>query len=131
MDATEDRIDAWIRAHVGGTVVGLRRQARWRPVWFLDVDRDGERLEIMVRGDRTDAAPLFPLEHEMKFQQLLEEDVITVAHVYGWSDDPRAFVTDFAPGENHFEAATDAERASVMDEYMGILARLHQLDPDR
>ena len=33
----------------------------------------------MVRGDRTDAAPLFPLEHEMRFQELLEADGIPVA----------------------------------------------------
>lgn len=128
MDATDSHIDEWIRTHVGGTVVGLRRQARWRPVWFVDVERDGERLALMVRGDRTDAAPLFPLEHEMRFQELLEADGIPVAHVYGWVDTPRAFVIDVVPGENNFDAATDEERESVMDEYMGILARIHQLD---
>ncbi len=131
VDDTDARINGWIRDHIGGTVVAMRRQARWRPVWFVDVDRDGERLEIMVRGDRTDAAPLFPLEHEMKFQQLLEEDGIPVPHVYGWSDEPRAFVTDAVPGAAHFERATEAERVAVMDEYMGILARIHALDPDR
>ena len=131
MDATDTLITDWVRTHHGGTVVQIRKQARWRPVWFVDVERDGERTTMMVRGDRTDAAPLFPLEHEMKFQQLLEEDGIPVPHVYGWSDDPRAFVTDCVAGENSFDAATDDERAAVMDEYMGILARLHQLDPDR
>ena len=131
MDITDTRIAEWIRDHVGGTVVATRRQARWRPVWFLDVDRDGEHLDIMVRGDRTDAAPLFPLEHEMKFQELLEEDGIPVPHVYGWCDEPRAFVTAAVGGSNNFEHATDAERAAVMDEYMGVLARIHALDPDR
>jgi aminoglycoside phosphotransferase (APT) family kinase protein len=130
VDATDARIDEWIRTHVGGTVMGLRRQARWRPVWFVDVARDGERLALMVRGDRTDAAPLFPLEHEMRFQELLEADGVPVAHVYGWVDEPRAFVIDVVPGENNFDTATDEERNSVMDEYMGILARIHQLDPE-
>jgi aminoglycoside phosphotransferase (APT) family kinase protein len=131
MNATDTLITDWVRTHHGGTVVQIRKQARWRPVWFVDVERDGERTTMMVRGDRTDAAPLFPLEHEMKFQQLLEEDGIPVPHVYGWSDDPRAFLTDCVAGENNFDAATDDERVAVMDEYMGILARLHQLDPDR
>ena len=129
--AADAQIDDWIRTHVGGTVVGMRRQARWRPVWFVDVDRDGERLEIMVRGDRTDAAPLFPLEHEMRFQELLEEDGIPVPHVYGWCDEPRAFVTAAVGGSNNFEHAREGERVAVMDEYMGILARIHALDPDR
>ena len=43
--AQDERIREWIRANVGGEVVSLVRQARWRPVWFVDVDRDGERLE--------------------------------------------------------------------------------------
>ena len=122
------RIIEWVDANVGGTVVAIRRQPRWRPVWLVDVERDGDTLELMVRGDRTDAAPLFPLEHEMRFQQLLEEAGIPVPHVYGWSDEPRAFVTDRVPGDPHFDAATDAERAAVMDEYMGILARIHALE---
>jgi aminoglycoside phosphotransferase (APT) family kinase protein len=131
VDRTTAQLTDWFRDHLDARVVGIRQQARWRPVWFVEVERDGDTTTIMVRGDRTDAAPLFPLEHEMRFQQLLEEDGIPVAHVYGWSDEPRAFVIDVVPGENNFDAATDDERASVMDEYMGILARIHRLDPDR
>jgi aminoglycoside phosphotransferase (APT) family kinase protein len=130
VDRTELLLTGWFREQLGAEVVGLRQQARWRPVWFVDVERDGERSTLMVRGDRTDAAPLFPLEHEMRFQQLLEADGIPVAHVHGWIDDPRAFVIDVVPGENNFDASTDAERAAVMDEYMGILARIHALDPE-
>jgi hypothetical protein len=66
----------------------------------------------------------------MRFQELLEAGGIPVPHVYGWVDEPRAFVTDRVGGENHFDAATDDERESVMDEYMGILARIHALDCD-
>ena len=33
----EQRIQAWIEEHVGGKVVRLERQNRWRPVWFADV----------------------------------------------------------------------------------------------
>jgi aminoglycoside phosphotransferase (APT) family kinase protein len=130
MDDAE-RIADWVRAHVGGDVVQIRRQPRWRPVWLVDVERDGESLELMVRGDRTATAPLFPLEHEMRFQELLEEGGIPVPHVYGWCDEPRAFVTDRIAGENNFEHATEEERASVMDDYMRILARIHALDVDK
>jgi aminoglycoside phosphotransferase (APT) family kinase protein len=130
VERTDELLTEWCREHLGADVTGIRQQARWRPVWFVDVERDGESSTIMVRGDRTDAAPLFPLEHEMRFQQLLEADGIPVAHVYGWVDDPRAFVIDVVPGENNFDASTDAERVAVMDEYMGILARIHALDPE-
>jgi aminoglycoside phosphotransferase (APT) family kinase protein len=130
VDRTDQLLTDWCREHLGAEVTAIRQQARWRPVWFVDVERDGESTTVMVRGDRTDAAPLFPLEHEMRFQQLLEADGIPVAHVYGWVDDPRAFVIDVVPGENHFDASTDAQRVAVMDEYMGILARIHALDPE-
>jgi aminoglycoside phosphotransferase (APT) family kinase protein len=130
VERTEQQLTDWFRSHLGAEVVGIRQQARWRPVWFVDVARDGKTTTVMVRGDRTDAAPLFPLEHEMRFQQLLEADGIPVAHVYGWVDEPRAFVIDVVPGENNFDASSDAQRAAVMDEYMGILARIHALDPE-
>ena len=90
-------IAEWIRREVGGTIVRAARQPRWRPVWFIDVERDGETLELYVRGDRLDFAGAFPFEHEMLCQQLLEEHGIPVPHVYGWIDHPRAFVTDRAP----------------------------------
>jgi aminoglycoside phosphotransferase (APT) family kinase protein len=126
----EQRITDWVRDTIGGTVLAVRRQPRWRPVWLVDVARGNDSLALMVRGDRIDTAPLFPLEHEMRFQQLLEEGGIPVPHVYGWSDEPRAFVTDRVPGENNFDAATDAQRDAVMDDYMRILACIHALDVD-
>ena len=61
--------------------------------------------------------------------ELLEADGIPVAHVYGWVDDPPAFVIDVVPGENNFDTATDASMNAVMDEYMGILARIHAARP--
>ena len=48
------KIVTWLEKHVGGRVVQIARQPRWRPVWFADVLRDGETLELCVRGDRTD-----------------------------------------------------------------------------
>lgn len=126
-DAT-DKVSAWIEAHVGGSVVRIARQPRWRPVWFADVERGGERLELCVRGDRTDMPLIFPLDHEMRFQSLLHKHGIPVAKVYGWMDEPRAYVMDRVPGREDFAQATDDERRSVVDDYLQILARLHRLD---
>ena len=44
------KVSAWLRANVG-EVVRIRRQPRWRPVWFADVERDGE-LPRAVRPRR-------------------------------------------------------------------------------
>ena len=121
-------IAAWLSANVGGTILRWQRQARWRPVWFVDVERDGELLELYVRGERFDFPGIFPFEHEMLCQQLLEQNGIPVPHVYGWMDEPRGFVTDRARGQADFAGVSEAERDAVMDDYLGILARMHALD---
>src|SRR5436190_6098397 len=123
----ENPIIEWVHANIGGDVVRIVRQARWRPVWWVDVVRDGGRLELCVRGDRTDMSLIFPLEHEMRLQAVMHDQGIPVAKVHGWIDKPRAFVMDRVGGRNDFEGSTDVERDSVVDDYLQILARLHQL----
>ena len=123
----ENRIVEWIHANLGGEVVRIARQPRWRPVWWVDVDCDGEQLELCVRGDRTDMSLIFPLDHEMRLQTVMFDQGIPVPKVYGWIDDPTAFVMDRVPGRNDFDKASAAERASVVDDYLQILARLHAL----
>ena len=127
-DARTRSVVRWLEANVGSKVVAIEMQPRWRPVWFASVERDGEVLEICVRGDRQDARIGFTLEHEMTLQRLLGERGIPVAHVHGWCDEPRAYAMDVVPGENHFANASDEERDAVMDDYMRILAEVHALD---
>lgn len=127
-DADADRIRAWADRHLGGAVVRIARQPRWRPVWFLDVERDGEVLELVVRGDRTDMPLIFPLDHEMRLQALLHDHGIPTARVHGWIDDPMAYVMDRVPGQPDFAGVGDGERRAVVDDYLQILARMHALD---
>ena len=122
-----EKVRDWIHANVGGTVTHLVRQPRWRPVWFADVERDGEKLELCVRGDRTDMPLIFPLDHEMRLQRTMYDHGIPVPKVYGWIDDPMAYVMDRVGGRNDFEKSTDAQRESAIDDYLHILARLHKL----
>lgn len=127
LTAADANIERWFETEFGGTVVELARQARWRPVWFATVDRDGERHELVVRGDRTDMPLIFPLEHEMAFQRILGDHGIPVATVRGWIDEPPAYVMDMVAGQEHFPDTSDEDRAAAVDDYLAILARLHQL----
>jgi hypothetical protein len=61
-DESGERVRAWLEAKLG-CVLAIARQGRWRPVWFADVERGGERLALCVRGDRVD----MPLEPFMEF----------------------------------------------------------------
>ena len=127
MDDGTDQVRAWLETNLGGQVVRINRQARWRPVWFVDLERDGETLELCVRGDRTDMQLTFPLDHEMRLQALMYEHGIRTPKVYGWIDQPMAYVMDRVPGRNDFEKSTEAERVSAVDDYLQILAQLHKL----
>ncbi len=128
MESRTKKVVDWIERNVGGRVTHVDPQARWRPVWFAEVERDGEKLELCVRGDRLDCRHGFPLEHEMKLQRQLYEAGIPVARVYGWCDDPRAYIMDRVVGVEHFNATDDATRDAVMRHYMEILADIHRLD---
>src|ERR1700734_126372 len=77
---------------LGGEVASLRRQARWRPAWFVEMQRDGELLELYVRGLRTDMRPIFPLAHERRMQELLAANGIPVPRVRGYLEDPPAII---------------------------------------
>ncbi len=132
MEQRTEKVIRWIEQNVGGRVTHIDPQARWRPVWFAEVELDGERagekLELCVRGDRLDCRHGFPLEHEMRLQEQLHAAGIPVAKVYGWCDDPRAYVMDRVRGVEHFHQTDDAERDAVMKHYMEILADIHRLD---
>lgn len=125
---TSATVVQWIEEHVGGTVVAITSQPRWRPQWFVDVERDGETLALLVRGERVDTRTTWPLDHEMRFQRVLHEQGIPVPAVYGWIDELPAFVTERVPGRPNFDRVSDAERDTVVDEYLQALAAIHTLD---
>jgi hypothetical protein len=71
---------------------------------------------------------VFPLDHEMRFQALVSDQGLPVPRVYGWIDAIDAFVMDTVPGRPDFSGVSDEARDTVVDEYVQVLARLHQLD---
>jgi aminoglycoside phosphotransferase (APT) family kinase protein len=121
-------ITTWIEGNLGGKVRHVERQARWRPVWWVTLEQDNEVKQLCVRGDRIDSPSAFPLEHEMIFQSILQDNDIPVARVHGWCDKPRAIVMDRVPGRDNFEDVPEDERRRVMDDYIDVLVRMHRLD---
>jgi aminoglycoside phosphotransferase (APT) family kinase protein len=126
----------WVETHVG-RIVGAEAQARWRPCFYLDVERGdvegaGETLPLYFRGDRGEADHgVYPLEHEMRVLQLLEAQGLPVPHVYGFCSDPRGIVMERCPGRaNLATAESDTEREDVLDQYVEFLARMHAIPLD-
>ncbi len=126
-----DVITSWVESHFGGNVTSITRQPRWRPVWWVDVETSSGVRQLCVRGDRVDMTLIFPLAHEMALQDEMHRNGLPIPQVHGWIEDAsldlRAYVMDFAPGANNFEACADQARDMIVDEYLQALATLHSL----
>lgn len=123
----------WVEATVGGRVVAARRQERWRPAWFLDVERDGRTMPLYFRGDRGEVGSgVYTLEHEFAVFQVLEREKLLVPHVYGLCPNPRGMLMDAIPGRPDLSTNESAgDRASVLAHLMDLYAELHAIDPKR
>jgi aminoglycoside phosphotransferase (APT) family kinase protein len=129
MDDAPAAMRTWIERNVGGRITRVERQARWRPAWDIDVERDGDTLPVYFRGDRGSLDHgVYGLEHELAVLQVLEAHGIPVPHVYGFCPEPRGIVMARVPGRaNLLTATTDDDPPAVLDDYMGWLARIHAI----
>ncbi len=123
----------WVERTLGGRVVRAKRQERWRPAWFLDVERAGAILSVYFRGDRGEVGSgVYPLEHEVAVFGVLEAEGLLVPHVYALCPDPRGMLMDAVPGRPDLSTNENAEdRASVLAHLMDLYAELHAIDPKR
>lgn len=116
----------------GAKVIEIHRQSRWRPTWFADIEINGQRDKIVLRGDRPDSR-MYALDHEYKFHKIMYEQGFKVPAVYDYVVTPGyidTFLTSFVPGVPHFnDPISDHDRDTVVDEYLQEMARLHMSDP--
>jgi hypothetical protein len=114
---------------VGGRVVSAERQARWRPVFWLEVETPGgETLPICFRGARIEQGEENTIRHEYECFRVLEKSGIPVPKIYGYCDEPVGFVMQKSPGRHDMATAESPEELeSVRDHFIGILARIHAL----
>jgi aminoglycoside phosphotransferase (APT) family kinase protein len=125
--ASNAQVSALVEMHMPGVRVGaIRRQARWRPAWFVDAERDGAPIKLMVRGERVDTIA-FPLRHEITFHKIVEEHGLPVPKVYAWIDEIEAAILEQVPGVTDLSGLDEATRDRVVDEYIQALVRIHQL----
>jgi len=133
LDESWQRGFDWVEKELGARIVSFERQARWRPAFFLELERGDESLSIYLRGERGDLDHgVYPLEHESRVLQALEAEGLPVPHVYGFCRDPQFIMMDRSPGRaNLATAESEQERVDVLNHYMDLLADLHSIDPKR
>jgi aminoglycoside phosphotransferase (APT) family kinase protein len=126
----EEKVGSWFERELGGNVVEIERQERWRAAWFVDVSRDGSLHRYYVRGSRGgNFRELITLRQEADVNRVLRAHGVPVPGVYGMIDDPPAIVMDRLPGRvNLATAVDDAERDAVLDQYIESMRRMHAID---
>ena len=129
MESASPQMIEWIERTTGGRVIHCERQPRWRPAWYIDVERDGDILPIYFRGDRGSLDHgVYTLEHEYRVLEVLEAHDIAVPHVYGFCPEPRGIVMARVPGRANLLTVDDAgERSAILNDYMTWLARIHRI----
>jgi aminoglycoside phosphotransferase (APT) family kinase protein len=131
--ATDDedaRLKPQIERLVGGRIISLERQPRWRKAWYAAVERAGETVPIYVRGDKQiDAEPYPGLDREAAILHLFDVNHLPVPRVYGMAQNPIGIVMERVRGTRDVaRALDDAERRNVAEQYIEVLARMHGLD---
>lgn len=123
----------WIKRELGIRIHAFERQARWRPAYFCEAEKDGKPLPIYLRGERGALDHgVYPFEQEAKVFQVLEAEGLPAPHIYGVCPDPKVIVMDKMPGRPDLSTAkNEAERVAVLDHFMDLLADLHSIDPRR
>jgi aminoglycoside phosphotransferase (APT) family kinase protein len=126
----DEKVRAWLERELGGTIVGFERQDRWRAAWFADVSHDGAVHRYYVRGERgSNFREMITLRQEADVNRVLLKHGIPVPTVHGMIDDPAAIVMDRLPGRvNLATAVDDAERDTVLDQYIEAMRRMHAID---
>jgi aminoglycoside phosphotransferase (APT) family kinase protein len=121
-----DQVAEVLHRELGVYVLSVRRQTRWRPTWFVEAAQDGVRRDLVVRGERVDTE-VFPLRHEMAFHRILQDHGIPVPVLHTWLDELDAVVMEMVPGKPDFTGVPEADRDTVVDEYLQVLDRIHRL----
>jgi len=125
----------WIESQLGGRIVRRDRQGResgGRYAWYVDVEVGGEVRKTYVRGTRDDSfsyVDVYSTRREAEILRVLHAEGVPVPEVLAFHEDPQAAVLAHVDGEDNFNLCTDpAERDSVMEHFLEILAQLHAVD---
>lgn len=127
-DAAVQRIRDFVEATMGGKIVRMEQQVRWRPAWFADVEVDGKLVELHLRGDRTGDVAIFPdLKREADIIRVLHAQGIPVPQVYGYLAEPPCIVMESIKGTRDLSGLTPEQQSIVGREYMTAVAAMHAL----
>jgi aminoglycoside phosphotransferase (APT) family kinase protein len=125
----EQQIAPWVAEVTGGSVTRVERQARWRPCWWVDIERDGEHIPLYLRGNRVGFGAANDVFREARAAQAMAVAGIPAAKVWGQSTELDVVLWDALPGVDNAHIPED-ERPAARRAFAEVLAHLHRADPE-
>jgi aminoglycoside phosphotransferase (APT) family kinase protein len=124
----EARLKAFVEQAMGGNIVRWEQQVRWRPAWFVDVNRGGETVRLHLRGDRqSDIVPFPELRREADIIDVLHANGVPVPAVYGFCEDPPAILMEALPGTRDMSGFNAEQRETITRQYIRAVAAMHKV----
>lgn len=139
-DADVAQLSAYLKNELGCTEIALHKERRWRPVWRATAIRNGQPVEMLLKGERTWLTHPYPLEYERNMQRTLHENGVPIPAILGYCPEPAAIVMEWVRGgrdpgliQQAIEQGSEmtAERWQASLSYMDILARMHAIAPEK
>ncbi len=128
-----DGLLEWVAREGNGEVTRVERHVARREAWIVDVTAaDGSVLEGFLRIDRNpQEGAHVSLRREARICAALKPLGIPVPALLAWNEEHHAALFSREPGRADIHALKDAEQQRrVMEDFIDIVARLHQLDTD-
>ncbi len=125
----------WAEKTVGGTITKKEIQDRWRPHWFLDIERpDGTIVPVLLRGFRSPIADNVPqsrerLRMEAHVCKALQNTGVKVARYYGYEPKGGWFLMERVSGTHYLTRVEDkVTQFDLFRQYIENVAFMHSLD---
>jgi aminoglycoside phosphotransferase (APT) family kinase protein len=137
-DALPIEIVVWIERTIGGRVLEVRRQARWRPNYFIDVDAPGLDTVVLKSAraprhviQRSALLSTFNSNREAVVLELLQGKDVRVPPFLGFHEESGSLLMAKVDGSAQVHGLDDPERMRrISRDFADQLAALHRLDLD-
>ena len=138
-DALPDELTGWVEATVDGSIVDVRRQARWRPTWFIDVKAPEVSSTVLKSARapkeiirRSALLSTFNSDREALVLEWLGGQSLTTLRVppfLGFHDETGSLLMTKLEGSAQMHNVDDDDQLrSISAHFAEQLAELHRLD---
>jgi aminoglycoside phosphotransferase (APT) family kinase protein len=131
-----EELVAWVAATAGGTVVDVRRQARWRPTYFIDVAAPAVETTVlkMARAprhviERSALLSTFNTEREALVLRGLQDSDVRVPPYLGIHSETAAMLMRKVDGSAQVHVVSDpVQLRTLARDFAEQIAALHRVD---